>query len=80
MAVPTNTMRPLAHAETPKPTLNRLNNEIRQILARDDVKARTAEQGAEPVLDMSSDEFTALLKSEIAKWRRIVRERRIKTE
>ncbi|HYH41996.1 MAG TPA: tripartite tricarboxylate transporter substrate binding protein [Burkholderiales bacterium] len=70
----------LAHAETPKATLNRYNNEIRQILAREDVKARIVEQGAEPVLNLSSDDFTALIKTEIAKWRRIVKERKIKTE
>ena len=70
----------LAHAETPKATLNRLNGEIRKILARDDVKVRIAEQGAEPVLDMSSDEFTTLLKNDIAKWRKLVKDRKIKTE
>jgi tripartite-type tricarboxylate transporter receptor subunit TctC len=70
----------LAHAETPKATLNRLNDEIRNILARDDVKVRLAEQGAEPAPAMSSDEFTALIRNDIAKWRKVVRERKIKTE
>lgn len=69
----------LAHADTPRPILDRLNNDIRQILARDDVKARIVGFGAEPVLDMSSADFTALIKADIAKWRRIVKERRIET-
>ena len=69
----------LAHGETPKATLNRLNTEIRQVLARDDVKARIIEYGADPVLDMSADDFTTLIKNDIVKWRRIVAQRKIKT-
>ena len=69
----------LAHGETPKPILEKLNKEIRAILARDDVQARIVRYGAEPVLDMSSEEFTTLIRNDIAKWRRIVKERNIKT-
>lgn len=67
----------LAHGKTPAAVVNRLNEEIRRILATEDVQARIVADGAEPVLDMSAEQFTALLKIDIAKWRRIVRERNI---
>ena len=69
----------LAHGQTPQTVLDRLNKEIREILATADVKARIVRYGADPVLDMSSDEFTKLIRNDIAKWRRIVKERKIKT-
>lgn len=69
----------LAHGQTPKPVLEKLNKEIRAILARDDVQARIVGYGAEPVLDMSSEEFTTLIRNDIAKWRKIVKARNIKT-
>ncbi len=69
----------LAPGKTPREVLSRLNEEIRRILATADVKARVVSNGAEPVLDMSAEQFSALLKTEIAKWRRIVKERKIET-
>jgi len=67
----------LAPAKTPVEIVNRPNGEIRKILANDDVKAMVVANGAEPVLDMPADRFTALLRSEITKWRGIVKERNI---
>ena len=69
----------LAPSKTPSPVVNRLNEEIRRIVASEDVKARIVADGAEPVLDMPAAQFNALLKSDIEKWRRIVKERNIKT-
>jgi tripartite-type tricarboxylate transporter receptor subunit TctC len=70
----------LAAGKTPAPIVNRLNEEIRRIVASEDVKARIIADGAEPVLDMTADKFTALLREDIPKWRRIVKERNIQTE
>ena len=67
----------LAPGKTPAAVVSRLNEEIRKILAAEDVQARIIADGAEPVLDMTAGQFTALMKSEIAKWRRIVKERGI---
>ena len=67
----------LAPGKTPAAVVSRLNEEIRKILAADDVQARIIADGAEPVLDMTAGQFTALMKSDIAKWRRIVKERGI---
>ena len=69
----------LAPGKTPAPVVNRLNEEIRRIVASGDVKARIVADGAEPVVDMPAAQFNALLKSDIEKWRRIVKERNIKT-
>lgn len=69
----------LAAGKTPPAIVNRLNEEIRKIVATDEVKARIVADGAEPVLDMSADQFNTLLRNDIAKWRRIVKERNIKT-
>lgn len=69
----------LAPGKTPAPVVNRLNEEIRRIVASGDVKARIVADGAEPVVDMPATQFNALLKSDIEKWRRIVKERNIKT-
>jgi tripartite-type tricarboxylate transporter receptor subunit TctC len=68
----------LVPGKTPAAIVNRLNEEIRKIIASEDVKARIVADGAEPVLDMSAEQFNALLKNDIAKWRRIVKERNIK--
>jgi tripartite-type tricarboxylate transporter receptor subunit TctC len=70
----------LAAGKTPAPIVNRRNEEIRRIVASEDVKARIIADGAEPVLDMTADKFTALLREDIPKWRRIVKERNIQTE
>jgi tripartite-type tricarboxylate transporter receptor subunit TctC len=70
----------LAPGKTPSGVINRLNEEIRKILAAEEVKAIVVGNGAEPVLDLTAGKFNARLKSEIATWRRIVKERRIETQ
>ena len=69
----------LVHAQTPKPIVTKLNQEIRAILATDEVSKRIKSDGAEPELDMTAEQFTALIKQDIAKWRAIVKKRKIKT-
>ncbi len=70
----------LAPAKTPAPVVNRLNEEIRKILAMDSSKAIVAANGAEPELNMTADQFSALLKREIADWRKTVKERKIEMQ
>jgi tripartite-type tricarboxylate transporter receptor subunit TctC len=70
----------LAPGKTPVAVVNRLNEEIRRILAAEEVKAIVVSNGAEPVLDLPAGKFNAQLKTEIATWRRIVKERRIETQ
>lgn len=65
-----------APAGTPKEIIARLNGEIHRILATDEMKQRLANEGAEPV-PMSADDFSAFVRNEIAKWTKVVKERRI---
>ncbi len=70
----------LVPSKTPDAIVNKLNSEIRQILATNKVKSIIESNGAEPVLDMLAGSFNELIKVQIAKWRRIVKERKIKTQ
>jgi tripartite-type tricarboxylate transporter receptor subunit TctC len=67
----------LAPAKVPAAIVNKLNSEINTILAADDMRSKLAHEGAEPVL-MSPQEFSRFVHSEIAKFRKIIRERNIK--
>jgi tripartite-type tricarboxylate transporter receptor subunit TctC len=68
-----------APVKTPKAVIDRLNAEIRKILAADEMKKRFAEFGAEPT-PTTPEAFTALVKSEIAKWAKVVKAAGIKPE
>ena len=65
-----------APAGTPKDIIARLNGEIHRILANEEMKQRLANEGAEPA-PMSADDFSAFVRNEIAKWTKVVKERRI---
>ncbi len=65
--------------KTPKAALDRLNSEVRKIIATDEMKKRFAEFGAEPA-PTSPEEFSAIVKSEIAKWTKVVKEANIRAE
>jgi tripartite-type tricarboxylate transporter receptor subunit TctC len=62
-----------APARTPNAILDKLNAEIRKMLADPAVKARFEQLAFEPVGD-SRAEFTAFVKSEIAKWSQVAKE------
>ena len=62
-----------APAKTPAPILDKLNAEIRKMLQDPAVKARFEQLAFEPVGD-SRAEFTAFVKSEIAKWTKVAKE------
>jgi tripartite-type tricarboxylate transporter receptor subunit TctC len=61
----------LAPAGTPKEIVQLLQREIAGILALPDVKEKVLGLGFEPS-GMSSAEFDAYIKSEIAKWRKVI--------
>jgi tripartite-type tricarboxylate transporter receptor subunit TctC len=62
----------MAPAKTPKPVIDKLNAEIRKAMAKPEVKAAMAKQGAVP-MDMSPAEFDAYLKKDIEKWANVVK-------
>ena len=62
----------LATAGTPRPIVDRLNAEIRRIVATPEVRDALANQGADPVTD-TPEEFAAIVRADVAKWAKIVR-------
>lgn len=68
-----------AAAKTPKSIMDRLNGEIRKSLATDEMKKLFADFGAEPS-PTTPEAFSALVKSEIANWSRVVKAANIKPE
>ena len=57
-------------ARTPPEIVGRLNREIIALLRSGQMREKFATQGAE-ILAGTPEEFTALLKSDIAKWARV---------
>ncbi len=69
----------VAPAGTPKPIVDRLNAEIRKLLAKPDVKALWEKQGAE-TMSMTAAEFDAYLRAELVKWTKVVKDADIKLQ
>jgi tripartite-type tricarboxylate transporter receptor subunit TctC len=68
-----------APARTPDAVVARLNQEIVRVLQRPDVKERFLGLGVEAV-GSTPEQFTAKIKSEIAKWGKVIREAGIRDE
>jgi len=62
----------LAPAGTPTAIVTRLNSEIGTLLRRPEVRERIARTGSDPVGN-SPDEFGDYIKSEIAKWAKVIK-------
>ncbi len=62
----------LAPAGTPRPIIARLNGELAQITHSPDVRQRLAALGIDPA-SSSPEEFSAYIRSEIAKWGEVIR-------
>jgi tripartite-type tricarboxylate transporter receptor subunit TctC len=60
-------------ARTPPAIVRRLNQEIVRVLNRPEVKARLLTMGIEAA-SSSSEELAALIRSETAKWGKLIRE------
>lgn len=69
----------LAVKGTPAPIVNRLTEHITKVLQSPDVEARFASTGALPV-QPGPQEFSKLLRSEMQKWARVVKESGAKVE
>jgi tripartite-type tricarboxylate transporter receptor subunit TctC len=69
----------LAPAATPKPIVNRLHAEIVRALKAPDVRERLLSQSTEPVGNTPA-EFGAFMKSEHAKWGKVIRAANIRVE
>ena len=62
----------LAPAGTPREILMRLNSEIVNVLRNPDIRARFAEQGADPVGN-TPEQFLDFLKSDLTKWAKVIK-------
>jgi tripartite-type tricarboxylate transporter receptor subunit TctC len=67
-------------AGTPTAVKQRLHAEGAKALAADDVKSRIRGLGVEPAPVASPEDFGAFMRSEMAKWGKLIRERNIRTD
>jgi tripartite-type tricarboxylate transporter receptor subunit TctC len=70
----------VAPAATPREIVTRMHGEIARIMQTPALKTRLAELGDEIAVSASPEQFTALLKTEFAKWDKIIKEAGIKIE
>ena len=63
----------LAPAGTPAPIINKLNAEVERLLQQREVRERLATLGFEPIRNTPA-EFAELIKTDIQKWGKVVRE------
>jgi tripartite-type tricarboxylate transporter receptor subunit TctC len=69
----------LAPAHTPKAVISRLNSEIVQAIRTPEVHGRFVGQGLEPVAS-TADEFSALIRSDLVRWAKVVKQAGIRAE
>ncbi|HZP77468.1 MAG TPA: tripartite tricarboxylate transporter substrate binding protein [Pseudolabrys sp.] len=69
----------LAPAGTPRPIIDKLNAELRKLVAMDDVKQRIHAEGGDPMMS-TADEYTADIDREETKWGGLVRKLNLKVE
>jgi len=66
----------VAPAGTPGPVVMKLNSEFAKVMADPTIKQRLSESGFEPQTS-SPEQFAAYMKSEIAKWQKVIRDSNI---
>jgi tripartite-type tricarboxylate transporter receptor subunit TctC len=69
----------VAPAGTPRDVVSRLNGEIARIVGTPEMRDNLARQGAE-VRTNSPDEFASFIRSEMARWAKIVKDANVKVE
>ncbi len=69
----------LAPAATPRPVIQQLNSALLKAVAQADARERFAQQGYE-IIGSTPEQFGAWIRSESAKWGKIIRERGITAE
>jgi tripartite-type tricarboxylate transporter receptor subunit TctC len=69
----------LAPAGTPKPIIDRLNKELRAIVATDEMKKRINTEGGDP-LTSTPEEYAADIDQEERKWGALIRKLNLKVE
>ena len=62
-----------APGATPRRIIDRVNSDVRKALGEPEVKARLLDQGIEPTPN-TPDQFAAMIRAEIAKWAKVVKD------
>ena len=70
---------PLAPAGTPRAVIDKLNGEMVKILRSPEIVERLSPMGLE-ILATSPDEFARVIKADVAKWAKVVRDAGIKAD
>jgi tripartite-type tricarboxylate transporter receptor subunit TctC len=68
-----------APAKTPKPILAKLHADIVEVLRSAEIRQTFAAQGAEVVAN-SSEEFTAKLNADVAKWKKVIADLKLRVD
>lgn len=66
-------------SKMPAEIVNKLNTEINRIIALDDVKKKLVVEALDP-MPMSAADYARFIESDIARWRRVAREKNIQIE
>jgi tripartite-type tricarboxylate transporter receptor subunit TctC len=66
----------LAAAKTPQPVIEKLRAEIGKVVAMPDIRERLVGMGMYPVMS-KPEEFAATIKSDTAKWAKVIRDAKI---
>jgi len=69
----------LVPAGTPRPIVDFLYREIKEIVAQPDVRERLEALGLDPVTN-TPEQFAAQIRTEIAKWRKVIHDANIKVD
>jgi tripartite-type tricarboxylate transporter receptor subunit TctC len=67
------------HKNIPAADLDRINQAVRRTLANEAVRSKLVASGAEPSAS-SSAELSTLLKNDMAKWSRVIRDKKVKAD
>lgn len=65
---------------TPRPIIDKLNAAIRDQLADPDVRAQFAKQGIPEPSPTTPEQFSELIRSDLAKWRKVAKEANIRVD
>lgn len=68
-----------APAKTPRPIINKIHAEVVKILNTPDVREKLVAAGSDPV-GSTPEEFLAYVKSELARWGKVIRDNNIRSE
>jgi tripartite-type tricarboxylate transporter receptor subunit TctC len=70
----------VAPAHTPRPIIERIAMEVAKVLALPSVAQHLADIGVDPVPDSDPASFGVLIRSELERWSRVVREAGIRND